>query len=175
MGHQGIVVKLEQIPNRTCARRTKWRVYSRVGHLVQQCYYRFDPSFQGLFSFLNGFLSAQDSSRMTAMVATTLEFTYDSNWYPDSGATNHITPDIHNLMNKTEFVGQDKIMMGNGTSLNIKHIGQSSFQSQFSLKLLWYHVKKLIEMRKEGNRTEKYGKVIFCFLFFSLTILLFTE
>ena len=73
---------------------------------------------------------------MTAMVATTLEFTYDSNWYPDSGATNHITPDIHNLMNKTEFVGQDKIMMGNGTSLNIKHIGQSSFQSQFSLKLL---------------------------------------
>ena len=27
-------------------------------------------------------------------------------------------------------------MMGNGTGLNIKHIGQSSFQSQFTLKLL---------------------------------------
>ena len=39
-------------------------------------------------------------------------------------------------MNKVEFAGKDKIMMGNGTGLNIKHIGQSSFQSQFSSKLL---------------------------------------
>lgn len=94
-----------------------------VGHLVQQCYYRFDPSFQVPFSFQNGFHSAQDSSQMTTMVATTPEFAYDSSWYLDFGATNHITPDIHNLMNKTEFAGQDKIMMGNGTGLNIKHIG----------------------------------------------------
>ncbi|RVW91758.1 hypothetical protein CK203_045920 [Vitis vinifera] len=89
---------------------------SRVGHLVQQCYYRFDPSFQGLSSFLNGFLSAQDSSRMTAMVATTPKFAYDSSYYPNSGATNHITLGIHNLMNKTEFARQDKIVMGNGTN-----------------------------------------------------------
>ena len=73
---------------------------------------------------------------MTTMVGTTPEFAYDSNRYPDFGATNHITPDIHNLMNKTKFVGQDKIMMGNGTGLSIKHIGQSSFQSQFTSKLL---------------------------------------
>ena len=73
---------------------------------------------------------------MIAMVATTPKFSYDSSWYPNSGATNHITLDIHNLMNKTEFVGQDKIMMGNGTCLNIKHIGQSSFQTQFTSKLL---------------------------------------
>ena len=39
-------------------------------------------------------------------------------------------------MNKTKFVGQDNIVIGNGTGLNIKHIGQSSFQSQFSSKLL---------------------------------------
>ena len=39
-------------------------------------------------------------------------------------------------MNKAEFARQDKIMMGNGIGLNIKHIGQSSFQSQFSSKLL---------------------------------------
>ena len=49
----------------------------RVGHLVQQCYYRFDPSFQGPSSFQNGFPSPQDSSQMTAMVATTPEFAYD--------------------------------------------------------------------------------------------------
>ena len=71
------------------------------------------------------------------MVATTLEFAYDSSWYPDSRATNHITSDIHNLMNKTKFVGQDNIVIGNGTGLNIKHIGQSSFQSQFTSKLLY--------------------------------------
>ncbi|RVW16830.1 putative mitochondrial protein [Vitis vinifera] len=93
-----------------------------VGHLVQQCYYRFDPSFQVPFSFQNGFYSAQDSSQMTTMVATTPEFAYDSSWYLDFGATNHITPDIHNLMNKTEFAGQDKIMMGNGTDQASKEI-----------------------------------------------------
>ena len=56
---------------------------------------------------------------MTSMVATTLEFAYDSNWYPYSRATNHITLDINNLMNKIEFVGQNKIMIGNRTQLNI--------------------------------------------------------
>ena len=70
------------------------------------------------------------------MVATTPKFAYDSSYYPNSGATNHITLGIHNLMNKTEFARQDKIVMGNGTSWNIKHIGQSSFQSQFNSKLL---------------------------------------
>ena len=73
---------------------------------------------------------------MTTMVGTILEFAYNSSWYPDFGATNHITPDIHNLTNKTELVGQDKIVMGNGIGLSIKHIGQSSFQSQFTSKFL---------------------------------------
>ncbi|RVW17521.1 Retrovirus-related Pol polyprotein from transposon RE2 [Vitis vinifera] len=73
---------------------------------------------------------------MTTMVGTTPEFAYNSSWYPDFGATNHITPDIHNLTNKTELVGQDKIVMGNGIGLSIKHIGQSSFQSQFTSKFL---------------------------------------
>ena len=49
----------------------------RVGHLVQQWYYRFDPSFQGPSSFHNGFPYSQDSSQMIAMVATTPEFVYD--------------------------------------------------------------------------------------------------
>ena len=73
---------------------------------------------------------------MTVMIATTPQFAYDSSWYLDSRVTNHVTPNIHNMMNKTEFVGQDKIVMGNGTCLNIKYIGQSSFRSQFTSKLL---------------------------------------
>ena len=159
MGHQGIVVKLEQIPNRTCARRTKWKVYSRVGHLVQQCYYRFDPSFQGLSSFLNGFLSAQDSSSMTTMVATTPKFAYDFSYYPNSRATNHITLDIHNLMNKIEFARQDKIVMGNGTGWNIKHIGQSSFQSQFTSKLLSLnHLRHVPSITKNLLSVSKFAK-----------------
>lgn len=73
---------------------------------------------------------------MTTVVAT-IEFAFDSSWYLDYGAKNHVTLDIQNLMNKIEFIGQDKIVMGNGTSLNIKlHIGQSSFQSQFTSKFL---------------------------------------
>ena len=75
---------------------------------------------------------------MATMVATTPEFAYDSNRYPDYGATNHITPDLHNLMNKTEFAGQDKIMMGNGTGLNIKNIGQSSLSVSIYFEIAFF-------------------------------------
>ena len=103
---------------------------------MQQCFYRFDSSFKGPSSVQNSFSSAQVSSQTTAMVATTPEFVYDCSWYPDSGATTHVTPDVHNLMNKNEFTGQDRIVMGSGTGLDINHVRQSSFHPQFNSRLL---------------------------------------
>ncbi|KAL6313666.1 hypothetical protein AAG906_010084 [Vitis piasezkii] len=50
---------------------------------------------------------------MTAMLAT-LEVVSDSHWFPDSGATNHCTPTIHNLTNKSTYDGLDQVYMGNG-------------------------------------------------------------
>ncbi|PON93298.1 hypothetical protein TorRG33x02_108690 [Trema orientale] len=59
---------------------------------------------------------------MSAMVATPNTLT-DMSWYPDFGATNHLTPDINTLMTKQDYTGSDQIHMGNGIGLNISHIG----------------------------------------------------
>lgn len=48
---------------------------------------------------------------MSAMAATSWT-AFDPNWYPHAGATNHITPDINNLVHKTPYTGPDQIHIG---------------------------------------------------------------
>lgn len=62
----------------------------------------------------------------TSMIAVP-ETLYDSSWYPDSGATNHVTPDSSNLMTKSAYNGDSNVKVANGTSTTIKHIGKSFF------------------------------------------------
>lgn len=61
---------------------------------------------------------------------------FDLNWYVDLGATNHITPDVHNLSNNTNYNITEQIFVGDVTGLHIKHIGSSSFHSPFNSKNL---------------------------------------
>ena len=60
----------------------------------------------------------------------------DANWYPDSGATNHIIAEPSNLMQRAEYSGTDQVHVGNGMGLNIKHIGQTEFITPYSSKRL---------------------------------------
>ncbi|KAM6582045.1 hypothetical protein CsatB_009047 [Cannabis sativa] len=108
----------------------------KQGHTVKQCFYRFDKSFTGPESF-QSFSGSAAMAEMQALVATPESVT-DQSWYPDSGATNHLTPDLHNLVAPQDFPGLDQIQMGNGSGLNILHTGHNSFISPFtsqSLKL----------------------------------------
>jgi hypothetical protein len=57
---------------------------------------------------------------MQAMVAAPQHPVYDDSWYP--GATNHLTPDINNLSNKTEYNGQEQIHAGNGNTIGITQV-----------------------------------------------------
>ncbi|KAL6330660.1 hypothetical protein AAG906_003271 [Vitis piasezkii] len=50
---------------------------------------------------------------MIAMLAT-LEVVSDPHWFLDSGATNHYTPTIDNLTNKSTYDGHDQVHMSNG-------------------------------------------------------------
>ncbi|KAJ0040319.1 hypothetical protein Pint_28355 [Pistacia integerrima] len=52
--------------------------------------------------------------------------TYDQNWYPDIGATNHISSNLDNLsLNTNVYTRSDQIQVGNGQSLKILHTGSS--------------------------------------------------
>lgn len=55
-----------------------------------------------------------------------------TSWYPDSGATNHVSNDLSNLNSFSEYNGGQCIQLGNGKGIHISHIGQSSYKSHAS-------------------------------------------
>jgi histone deacetylase 1/2 len=48
-------------------------------------------------------------------------------WYPDSGASYHVTADARNIQEHSPFTTTDQIFMGNGQSLSILSNGSSVF------------------------------------------------
>ncbi|KAL4565709.1 hypothetical protein LXL04_029812 [Taraxacum kok-saghyz] len=53
----------------------------------------------------------------------------DPNWYLDSGATDHVAPDLQKLHIAEDYHGPDQLQVGNGNNLSISHIGSTSLHS----------------------------------------------
>lgn len=68
------------------------------------------------------------------------ETVYDPNWYIDSGASSHITPEAHNLMAKNEYSGQELVHVGNGAGLEINSIGHSFIKTSHSNHVLLHNL-----------------------------------
>lgn len=58
-------------------------------------------------------------------------------WLFDSGATHHLTSDLHNLPLHQPYMGGDEVVVGNGSSLPIMHTGSMilPYATTRSLKL----------------------------------------
>lgn len=52
-----------------------------------------------------------------------------ASWYPDSGATHHISNDLSNLNSSTEYHGGTQLQLGNGVGVKIANIGQLNVTS----------------------------------------------
>ena len=48
----------------------------------------------------------------------------DTNWYIDSGATDHITGEFDKVSVRERYHGQDQVQALNGSGMMIRHIGQ---------------------------------------------------
>lgn len=72
---------------------------------------------------------------MAALIATpqTLQ---DDSWYADSGASNHLTPEADKINNKTDYMGKEHMIIGDGSSLKIAHIGTGFLDTTYSSPLL---------------------------------------
>ena len=95
------------------------QLYGKIGHVVAKCYKRFDISF-----------SSVDLTSYQANVAFTSNFG-DHEQYVDSSATNHITVDMNNLTIKVDYMGNEKLMVGNGSKLAMSHFGLFTLQKFF--------------------------------------------
>ncbi|MCH85303.1 retrovirus-related pol polyprotein from transposon TNT 1-94 [Trifolium medium] len=54
---------------------------------------------------------------------------YSASWYPDSGASHHLTYNPHNFGYRASYQGHDQVMMGNDQGVSIHSLGHSQFHS----------------------------------------------
>ncbi|KAL4346923.1 hypothetical protein GQ457_17G006470 [Hibiscus cannabinus] len=116
--------------------RPQCQLCGRIGHLVNRCYYRFDQSYDGysvnLLEEITDYPKAEgDSSHQEGAAAfVSEEFSpvvcEDTAWFPDSGATAHLTPDLGKFITASPYTGSGKITVANGMVVPNSHIGRSS-------------------------------------------------
>lgn len=77
-------------------------------------------------------LSSSHQSRPQALLTGSVSSRNDQAWYPDSGATNHVTHNPNNLLDSISLPGTDQVLLGNGQGLSIHSIGNTIFTSTHS-------------------------------------------
>jgi len=86
------------------------QVCFKEGHSAQQCWHRFDPDY------------VPDERNVNAAMYS---YGVDTNWYTDTGATDHVTSELDRLTIQEKYTGNDKIRTANGAGMNINHIGNA--------------------------------------------------
>ncbi|KAL3639631.1 hypothetical protein CASFOL_017538 [Castilleja foliolosa] len=84
--------------------RPKCQICHYTGHTADRCYQRMNKDF----------VPTSNNYQANVMTGGNEEQKEDNSWYPDSGATNHLTYDFSNLNLAAEYQGNEKIHMGNG-------------------------------------------------------------
>ncbi|WVZ68985.1 hypothetical protein U9M48_017854 [Paspalum notatum var. saurae] len=80
------------------------------GHTVVKCYKRFDASFK-----------PQEKSVGSA----TTSYGVDTNWYTDTGATDHITGELEKLTVRDRYTGSDQVHTASGAGMKINQVGHT--------------------------------------------------
>jgi hypothetical protein len=91
------------------------QICDKEGHAARDCWWRHEDD--------------DDDSRedKEAQIAS---YSIDTNWYPDTGATHHITGELHNLTVCDKYKGHDKVNTANGQGMSISHVGHSTIHNQ---------------------------------------------
>ncbi|XP_010507762.1 PREDICTED: uncharacterized protein LOC104784433 [Camelina sativa] len=94
------------------------QICSKRGHNALDYWYRFDEEYQK---------PKVAAAAFSALHIT--DITDDGAWYPDSGATAHITNTTQRLQKAQPYTGTDTVMAGDGNFLPITHIGSANLPS----------------------------------------------
>jgi uncharacterized membrane protein YgcG len=86
------------------------QICDKIGHTALECWYRLDEE-----SYPN----------QRSASAATHSYGVDTNWYTDTGSTDHITGELEKLSMKEKYKGKDQIRAANGAGMNISHIGHA--------------------------------------------------
>lgn len=140
--------------------RPKCQICEKIEHTASKCYFRFDQNYS-----LNNNNNNQRPTNPNANLAHTGMDTSNPNttqpsknedaayeeWYPDSGATNHITNNLENLnLGNKEYKGTQSILLGNGRSINITHTGNANIFGKRELHL--NNLLRVPQIKKKSNK-----------------------
>ena len=78
------------------------QICGKPGHTAKDCWYRFDEDEA----------SSEDEEKVAA--AADGSYGVDTNWYLDSGATNHLTGELEKVTLKEKYHGKDQIHTASG-------------------------------------------------------------
>ncbi|GKV28213.1 hypothetical protein SLEP1_g37295 [Rubroshorea leprosula] len=105
-----------QPKNSTQQGENQCQICGVAGHTALKCWYRFDHAYQ--------------SEELPQALATlSLVEDKDQNTYVDTRAIDHMTLDTGKLYTKRPYRGKQKVLTGDGTPLQISHIGSTSIGS----------------------------------------------
>ncbi|GAU19342.1 hypothetical protein TSUD_336290 [Trifolium subterraneum] len=116
---------------------TQCQICSKSSHDAVNCWYRYHPS-PSMMNAPRGHAVAHSrpppyNPPMRPSAHLALPYytgaPSEASWYPDSGASHHLTYDPYNLVHSNPYTGHDQVMMGNGQGVSINSLGHSSFKS----------------------------------------------
>ncbi|OIT29066.1 retrovirus-related pol polyprotein from transposon tnt 1-94, partial [Nicotiana attenuata] len=123
--------------NRSNQQRVQCQLCDKFEHIAKVCRSKSHSALEGQANFTNRLSYASNPT---------------NNWIVDSGASHHITNNSQSLQATTEFPGTDEIIVGEGKTIPITHIGHttlSSSHNSFKLRNVLYSPytkKKLISV-----------------------------
>ncbi|KAL2542762.1 Uncharacterized protein Adt_03740 [Abeliophyllum distichum] len=108
-------------------------------HNATWCYNRFDEKYIGKR------LTDQNRSLNPFAYTASPSSVEDQAWYADSGASHHVTTDKENVDQAKEYGGKKNMVVGNGNSQQISHIGSKKFDVDSDKTLI---LQKLLQVPK---------------------------
>lgn len=87
---------------------------------------------QSFNSTVSNSVPSRPQAHFTSSDQSKVQARNDQAWYPDSGATNHVTHNPNNLLDSISLPGSDQVLLGNGQGLSITSIGNIHFTSPHS-------------------------------------------
>jgi histone deacetylase 1/2 len=68
---------------------------------------------------------SEDDEEEEEKGANAVSYGVDTNWYSDTGATDHITGELNKLTMKEKYTGLEQIHAANGQGMSIRHVGHA--------------------------------------------------
>jgi len=87
-----------------------YQVCKKKGHEADVCWHRFEEDYQPYTKSAG---------------AAQMNYGVDTNWYVDSGATDHITAELEKLTVRDKYKGSDQVHTASGSGMRINNIGHA--------------------------------------------------